>query len=92
MLEYRPIPVPADSGADAIVYQQDLLERVCVKPGKFGGAGPERLDPCGDGLAAREAPGLEIIGPAERARQPFALPLLKLEWREPCRLDLPDGV
>src|SRR3546814_1657214 len=90
MREHRPVLVPSDPRPDAILYDERLFERVGIDPGKASGAAADRVEPERDRLAGRETSGLEVIGPAERARQPFAFPLLKLERREPRRLDAGD--
>src|SRR3546814_19977199 len=82
MLEHRPVLVPSDPRPDAILYDERLFERVGIDPGKASGAAADRVEPERDRLAGRETSGLEVIGPAERARQPFAFPLLKMERRE----------
>src|SRR3546814_5650276 len=82
MREHRPVLVPSDPRPDAILYDERLFERLGIDPGKASGAAADRVEPERDRLAGRETSGLEVIGPAERARQPFAFPLLKLERRE----------
>src|SRR3546814_10862743 len=90
MLEHRPVLVPSDPRPDAILYDERLFERVGIDPGKASGADADRVEPERDRLAGRETSGLGVIGPAVRARQPFAFPLLKLDLREPRRLDAGD--
>src|SRR3546814_10919353 len=82
MLENRPVLVPADAGSDAILDEEGLFERLRIDAGEPGGAGANIVEPVRERVAGREAARLEIIGPAERAGQPLAFPLLELERGE----------
>ena len=79
MLEDRPVLVPADAGAGAILDEEGLFERLRIDAGEPGGAGANIVEPVREQIAGREAARLEIIGPAERPGQPLAFPLLELE-------------
>src|SRR3546814_16645304 len=82
MLENRPVLGPADAGSDAILDEGGLFERLRIDAGEPGGAGANIVEPVRERVAGREAARLEIIGPAERAGQPLAFPLLELERGE----------
>lgn len=88
MLEDRAVLVPADTGAGPIFDDERLLEARGVDAGESSSTGPKRREPAGYRLARREAAGLEIIGPAVGARQPFSFPLLELERRETGGFDM----
>src|SRR3546814_3139822 len=82
MLEDGAILVPTDARADAIFDDQRLLERARIKTGKGGCSTAQRFEPSWQRIAGGKSAGLEIIGPAEGACPPFALPLLELERSE----------
>src|SRR3546814_7569743 len=82
MLEDGAILVPTDARADAIFDDQRLLERARIKTGKGGCSTAQRFEPSWQRIAGGKSAGLEIIGPAEGACPPFALPLLELERRQ----------
>ena len=60
-----------------MLYERGLFERARRDARKIGCVGAYLCKPSGDRLARRQAPGLEAIGPSERAREPLAFPLVK---------------
>src|SRR3546814_3005049 len=82
MLEDGAILGPTDARADAIFDEQRRRERARIKTGKGGCSTAQRFEPSWQRIAGGKSAGLEIIGPAEGACPPFALPLLELERRQ----------